>query len=262
MIAIDSNNLTPFKYKYTVGTLVTDLGEYQEMLQSFEQAGFTKDKAEFIYINNTQTNQYDAYQGLNKLITAAQGEFIILCHQDILLTDDHEIELDARIKEMQQKDPHWAILGNAGGYNKPVTLYRRITQPGESNASCGDFPCKVRSLDENFLLLKTEANLGLSRDLSGFHMYGTDLCVQADLKGWNAYVINFHLTHKSSGTRNKGFYAAKKAFIKKYCRAFQGRFVRTTCAYFYLSSSRFLTWVIQFKYIEKRIRYLARRLSR
>ena len=262
MTAVDVNNIAPFKYKYTIGTLVTDLKEYQEMLLSFEQAGFTQDQAEFIFVDNTSSNQYDAYQGLNKIITAAQGEYIILCHQDIVLTHDKERVLSTCIEQITQQDSDWALLGNAGGYNKPHIQYRRITDPLTSNASQGDFPCKARSLDEDFILLKAEANLGFSKNLTGFHLYGTDICLQADLKGFNAYVINFHLTHKSSGSRSKAFYSSKKALIKKYCHAFRGRFINTTCTYFYLSSSRWLTWLIQSRYMDKRIRRWSKRFIR
>ena len=262
MSAVDVKNIHPFKCQYTIGSLVTNLEEYEEMRRSFQLAGFTGDKTEFIYVNNTKSNEYDAYQGLSKVITAAQGEYIILCHQDILLTHDKEPVLAARIKEMNKKYPLWAVLGNAGGYSKPGIVYRRISDPGTNNASDGDFPCKVRSLDENFLLLKSAANLGFSHDLAGFHMYGTDICLQAELKGFNSYVIDFHLTHKSSGARNKSFYLAKKNFIHKYRLAFQGRFIRTTCTYFYLSSSSLLTRVIQPKYMDKLIRRWAKRFSR
>jgi hypothetical protein len=50
---------------------------------------------------------------------------------------------------------------------------------------------RVFSLDENFIV----AHLGISRDLYGFHFYGTDLCLAAHTLCYNTYVIDLHLWH-------------------------------------------------------------------
>jgi len=261
-VAIDVEKTQLFAYQYTVATLVSHATEYQEMLSSFSQAGFDRDKTEFLFINNASGNRYDAYQGLNKFITSAQGKYIILCHQDILLSNDREPKLAQCIQAVTEQDPHWGVLGNAGGYNKPHVRYRHIIDPVGKSIIKKGLPISVRSLDENFLVLRAEANLGFSEDLSGFHMYGTDICLQAEFKGCRAYVIDFLLTHKSSGKRGQDFYKDKKAFIKKYTSAFKGRFIATTCTYFYLSGTRWLTHMFQSKYIDKQIRRWVKRFAR
>ncbi len=58
-------------------------------------------------------------------------------------------------------------------------------------------PIRVGSLDENFIVVKRQANLALSHDMSGFHLYGTDLCIIADILGRTSYVVDFHLCHKA-----------------------------------------------------------------
>ncbi len=235
---------------YSICTLVTDHQQYQEMLDSYAEAGFTEDRCEFIYLDNASQNKYDAYVGINKFLRAAKGKYIILCHQDLLLHDHDIHRLDAVIKEMDALDERWAVLGNAGGV-APGKMAIRITDPPYGpNTTIGKLPAKVGSLDENFILLKADANLGVSNDIKGFHFYGTDLCIMADILGYNAYVVDFHLHHiggetirnienKVTDTSPTNFNAMKKAFINKYQRAYRPRWIQTTCTIMHISGSGF-----------------------
>ena len=86
-------------------------------------------------------------------------------------------------------------------------------------------PAKVVSLDENFIIMRREANLCLSRDIGGFHWYGSELCLIAAILGWNAYVIDFHLCHKSQGNPDVAFFDASRRFRDKYARLFRARWL-------------------------------------
>lgn len=229
-----------FPFKYSICTLVTNPDEYQEMLQSFVRAGFDPSFCEFLHIDNSKSNTFEAYSGLNKFLQEAQGKYIILCHQDILLNYDNLEVLEKRIEEIETMDPRWAIIGNAGAVGIKNKVYR-ISEGDGVFRKCGHPPAKVVSVDENFILVKKEANLALSGDLSGFHLYGTDLCIIASILGYNAYVVNFHLLHKSKGNADKSFFDIKKNLIKKYSRAFAPRFIETTMTKMVISSSSFLT---------------------
>jgi hypothetical protein len=85
--------------------------------------------------------------------------------------------------------------------------------------------------------VRRSANLALSHDLTGFHFYGTDLCLIASILGYNAYVVDFHLRHKSGGTGNTDFFARRTQIVQKYARAIRPRWVRTTCTHLYISGS-------------------------
>jgi hypothetical protein len=88
----------------------------------------------------------------------------------------------------------------------------------------------VTTLDENFLVVRRAARIGFSRDLSGFHFYGADLCLAADVMGYTSYVIDFHLRHLSPGRKCGDFYAAEAAFCAKWGRALRARWLQTTCS--------------------------------
>jgi hypothetical protein len=68
-----------------------------------------------------------------------------------------------------------------------------------------------------------------SADLRGFHLYGTDLCLQARLRGHSAYVIDFHLRHLGRGTMGRDYYACLEALEDKYARLLQPCAIQTTC---------------------------------
>lgn len=244
-IAKEIRELPEPTFTYSICTLVTNQAEYTVMLDSFLQAGFSTDFCEYIYIDNSQVNQYDAYAGLNKMLSLAKGKYIILCHQDIELKFDKIDALEKRIAEVNALDPNWGILSNAGGLHLKQAI-QHISHP-HNEVLLGTFPFKVKSVDENFMLFKKNANLSFSRNMKGFHMYGTDCCIIADMLGYNAWVVDFHLMHKSQGNMNKSFYENKSELIQKYQHAFRSRYVRTPCTKLYISGSGLLTSVMNTK---------------
>lgn len=257
--------------RYSICTFVTNKKLYNEMLESFRKAGFANDKAEFIYIDNSDSNKYDGFRGVNKFLNVARGEYIIICHQDVVLHDHDITRLDKVISEISALDPSWALLGNAGGVG-PGRIALRITDPHHGqNATIGSLPAKVQSLDENFILIKKSANLGVSNDLRGFHFMGTDICFLAAIHGYSAYVVDFHLWHIGGDSRIKdgvktkflsSFDECKRNFINKYRQILSPKWLQTSCTMIYMSNSGIRNYIFNRKHvysIRKRIyRWFAR----
>lgn len=222
--------------RFTVCTLVSDAEHYSAMRESFERGGFTTDSTQYLFVDNTGPTQMCAYRGGNAMLEVAQGEFVILCHQDVrLLADDRET-LEKRLAELERLDPSWALAGNAGGA-APGRLALRISDGHGTDQNTGNLPTRVMSLDENFIVVKRRARFGFSEDLSGFHFYGADLCLNADIAGWHAYVIDFHLLHLSGGSKGPAFYDCEARFRAKWSNALRARWMQTTCALVHLSGS-------------------------
>lgn len=225
-------------FEFSICTLVTRKEEYTEMLASFNKAGFTPEICEFLYLDNSIANKFDGFKGLNLFLKQARGKYIIICHQDILMDKDNIDDLRKQLITLEKTDSNWAICGNAGAMGPNHIVYH-ISYPTGELMSKGKFPVKVSSLDENFILVKNSASLSLAKNLTGFHLYATDLCLNAELNGFNSYVIRFNLTHKSRGNLSPDFFEIRKELIKNYNHFFRGRWIQTTFTVFYLSGSIF-----------------------
>lgn len=221
---------------FTIGTLVTDPSQHAAMRATFQTAGFTDEDCETFIIDNTGREQTCAFRGLDAVLGAARGHYVILCHQDVRLTHDTREMLEARLLELDRIDPDWALAGNAGGM-APGRLALRISDPHGADQSVGPLPARAMSLDENFIVVRRSARIGFSRDLTGFHFYGADICLNADIAGYSAYVVDFHLTHLSPGKIDASFHASEAAFRIKWSRALRPRWMQTTCSLVRLSGT-------------------------
>lgn len=232
---INSDKTYPFIF--SICTLVNDVAEYQEMLESYEQCGFTNEICEFLYSDNSVSNQYDLFQAYNQMIHHASGQYIILCHQDIIIKDNSE-KLQDRLNALTQFDSNWGLAGNAGVKmnNGKVALYihdhvgERITET--------HYPIQSQCLDGNFMVVKSSAMLALSHDMNGFHFYDLDICLQAKYRGYTMYVIDFMLYHKSPGKKNQLFYDNRAKIEALYAQKLQQDLYRTTCTKAIISGSQ------------------------
>lgn len=225
-VAVDIDTIEPGPVRYSFCSLVTNPGQYSNMVASFRARGFDTPDCEFLYADNSAGNRHDGYGGLNALIGKARGRHAVLIHQDILAIDDRA-RLDRVLADLDARAPDWAVAGNAG-FDIDGKVAWRLTASDGYNTRVGDLPARVETLDENLLILRKEALLGVSRDLSGFHLYGTDLVQQAAFRGWSAHVIDFHLEHLGLTEIDAGLLAAIDAFRAKYRRALKPKRLRTT----------------------------------
>jgi len=60
-------------------------------------------------------------------------------------------------------------------------------------------PAEITSLDEMVLVIRRSADLLFDERLPGFHLYGTDACMEAQQRGMSSYVISAFCIHNSNG---------------------------------------------------------------
>lgn len=230
---------SPVRPAVSLCAMVTRWEQYENCRASLLEHGFTEEDCEFLVIDNSQGNVADAYEATNAFLQAAQAPYIVLHHQDVRLIEQGREELEERLRLLTDMDPDWALCGNAGAAPGGRTVLHLSHPVNDRHIEGGPFPARVMSLDENFIVVRREANLAASHDLRGFHHYGVDLCMVAELLGWNAYVIDFLLRHDSPGTMDATYWASRQAIAAKYRTAFRPRWIElVTHQPFYASSSR------------------------
>jgi hypothetical protein len=261
----DITEVKASEIRYSICTFVTRHTQYKDMVESFVSHGFSYDDCEYLYIDNSQSNRLDAFAGINKFLTLAKGLYILFCHQDLLLLQDDRKKLDAVIKDLDQLDPDWGVCGNGGGIH-PGRLALRVTDPHGDDQFTERLPIKVRGLDENFLIARRDANLAVSRDLHGFHLYGADLCIVAHFLGYSTFVVDFHLRHLSRGVRGPTFDPLRSDMIAKYNRSLRPQMVTTPSTTVFLGNRTFVSFILNSSVglsIARRLgRFAARRRSR
>jgi hypothetical protein len=208
------------------------MAEYGLMKDSFQEKGFAED-CEYLLVDNSNGNQADAYQAIRHFLNVAKGKYVVLVHQDVRCQDERKL-LENCLSALDKKDASWALCGNAGakGYHQDVM---HINTNGRIDMS-DNLPCRVDSLDENLIIIDADKRISISSDLSGFHFYGTDLCLVADYLGYHAYVIPFMVKHLSHGNL-KDMEKHRPLFIAGYGKKLRSRYIQTSCTKFYLSNS-------------------------
>lgn len=228
---------------FHICTVANKLTQYEEMKTSFLQAGFDENRCRYSLFDNSNGNVYEPYETFNTIRLNTIEPYIIFCHQDILVNQGHGFaRLVQVLEELDQLDPNWAVAGNAG-FNNNYEGVARITDPNQTPNWSGEFPQQVHSLDENFLVIKTSTNISCSKELRGFHFYATDICLNAIIKGYSCYVIDFHITHLSGGNLNQDFWNAQANFSSKWRQKFNFCYVRTTCVPLCLSKYKILQFL-------------------
>ena len=192
---------------------------------------------ELLILDNS-VGEWDCYGAIRHFLKEAQGDLIIVIHDDIEFGDLSSPLLLERIREVSIKDRSASLFGVAGisskgqrgiGHFYDATCEQNWGFPDGGQAS---------SLDECFLVIKNGQGINVSDGLEGYHFYGTDLCLNTMSLGLSCYVIDYPLIHKSAGSLNENFFAARDRFEEHLLNQCLDRFVRTTCTVFYGSTSR------------------------
>jgi len=89
-------------------------------------------------------------------------------------------------------------------------------------------------------------------------LYGTDICLIAELLGYSAYAVDFKLTHKSYGNPDQGLYDILKDLIIKYAKFMRSRTIVTTITDFRLSQSAINTAFFNTKFVKKTMRKMTK----
>ena len=138
----------------------------------------------------------------NAGIRQSTGDILVFAHQDVYLPPEWYSQLAAAVSQLSQSAPNWAVLGVFGitcdsrphGYMYCTGLQKVLGQSFSRPVPCA-------SLDEVVLILRRSANLTFDEQLPGFHFYGTDICLEAQQRGLDSYIIPAFCVHNTEGMK-------------------------------------------------------------
>jgi hypothetical protein len=225
---------------FHIATVANDLSMYGAMRLSMAACGFTEPRCRFTLFDNSQSNRYDPYAVLRQLAGDGDEPYIVLCHQDLLFKAESTVDLlERRLTQLEQIDPHWAVAGNAG-VDSHWKLQAYLDEPNGNHRS-SPLPAAVVSLDENLLILRRSHYVLPSPAMSGFHLYGADLCLNAFMQHRTSYVIEFLIQHLSKGNpESDAFIQAEKNLVQVWRSQLMMGLIRTPCAMLQVASTPWL----------------------
>jgi hypothetical protein len=239
---------------FHICTISNDPAQYAAMRKSFLAAGFDEERCEYTLLDNSKENRYEPYSAFNQVKATSRAKYLIFCHQDVFADRGYGYtELVNALEELSKIDPQWAVAGNSG-VNPRYQFATRITDHLNSIYWTGTLPENVCTIDENFMVINNALDVSWSPELSGFHFYGPDICLNAAKRGYKAYVIDFHLTHLGLGVLSPDFWAIKVEFQRHWEKQFHFAFlVVPTGVPLVLTKHRWLRALCNTTYVQRRI---------
>jgi hypothetical protein len=190
----------------------------------------------------------------NAGIRQSAGDIFVFAHQDVYLPPEWDSQLAASVSGFSQSDPNWAVLGVFGitcesrphGYMYCTGLEKVLGQSFSQPVPCA-------ALDEVILVLRRSANLTFDEQLPGFHFYGTDICLEAQQRGLNSYIIPAFCIHNTQGLKFLpwGFWKSYLFMRRKWRHQLP---IRTPC----IIVSKWATPVIQHPLLSAYVHYVKR----
>lgn len=127
-----------------------------------------------------------------------QYDWIGFVHQDVYLPTGFLDIVSSQLDSLIQQENNVAVVGFFGAISKGQSVGRVWCSANNQQFSGNlNAPAQVNILDEYFILMKTDKALSFDINLPGFHLFGTDICKEAQKIGLSCWVIEVPVVHNS-----------------------------------------------------------------
>ena len=149
-----------------------------------------------------QTDFPSAATAYNAAIERATSDILVFAHQDVYLPQGWISSVEEAGRRLATQDPSWGVLGVWGGTTEgrlPGYMYWTGVEGVAGRPFEGALD--VNTLDEVVLILRKSSGLRFDEQLPGYHMYGTDICMEANRRGMKCYSIPAFCIHNTNDYR-------------------------------------------------------------
>lgn len=166
----------------------------------------------------TERGYRSAGMAYNAGLDKVTADIVIFAHQDVYLPRGWDKKLLSTVHALELNAKNWGILGVIGvNENGDMVGTAWSTGLGYEIKAEISVPAAVGSLDEIVIVLRRGTGLRFDEDLSGYHLYGTDIVQNALQSDFGAYVFNGPVIHNSNPKKAQGFvFVLDRSYVKAY----------------------------------------------
>jgi hypothetical protein len=175
-----------------------------------------------------QEGYSSAARAYNDAIDKSRNDLMVFVHQDVILPERWELDLQRALERLGEDDPEWGVLGSYGvqknGNDRGYIYSSGLGVLGEPF----ERPVRIQTLDEIVLIFRKSSGLRFDDSLPHFHMYGVDICMAAEEVGRKNYAISAFCIHNTQPTLILGddFYECCRHVRRKWKKQLP---IQTTC---------------------------------
>lgn len=144
-------------------------------------------------------NFSSAAAAYNSALDEAASDLVVFVHQDVYFPAGWFAALAETVAELEHRNVRWGVLGSFGAsrhvWGGLGTVF--TTGLGFHGNPIAE-PQPAETLDEIVLIVRRSSGLRFDPELPGFHLYGTDLCLQAQQRGLGVYAVPGLCVHNTN----------------------------------------------------------------
>jgi hypothetical protein len=131
-------------------------------------------------------------------IRDSETDILVFAHQDVYFPDGWFAQVKTVCAQLSSIDPSWAVAG-VFGVASDGKFVGHVWDSALALVCGGSFdtPQEVLSLDEVVLIVRRASGISFDPTLPSFHLYGTDIVLEARKAGFKSYAIDLPVVHNS-----------------------------------------------------------------
>lgn len=188
-------------------SFLTPVANKKDYIRFVKSVDPSKERIEYVFVRNRPEEAgMNSPQVLNVMNEIAEGDYVVMCHEDITLSPQWVDLLLDYIEKVEKKDPKWGLIGIVGiGHAHDIRRGISFLEDDPNNwaihmkqniAECSG------TIDEVCIVAK-RGQCKFDESLDGFHFYGADACLNMKKNKKSMWIVNAPLKHHSEdGSKN------------------------------------------------------------
>jgi len=157
-----------------------------------------------IKVNNNELLVIDNFSleypcvSLNKAIDAAMNNVIVFAQADVYLPNNWDINLLNIIRDIENKEINWAVLGIWGASKGNEFVGHLYSNGLQKELGRDRSIVEAKSLDETIIILNKKTGVRFDDNFPNLFLYGNDLLLSASKMNFKNYIICNYFVHNST----------------------------------------------------------------